>query len=150
MAWDERMKDFHARPATARGMGAPERLARRRAAGALDARERVARPLDPDSFLEIGTFNASDVPGAGMTGGIAREMSPRRRPLGRAGRSTSHSALTASRLDAIRRRRTRLHSHRRSQHDRIGPVVTAARRMVHPVAPLLEVAQLPGHPTPSE
>ena len=57
------MKDFHARRATARGMGGPERLARRRAAGALNARERVARLLDPDSFLEIGTFNTSDVPG---------------------------------------------------------------------------------------
>jgi len=63
MAWDERMKEFHARRATARGMGGPERLARRRAAGALNARERVARLLDPDSFLEIGTFNTSDVPG---------------------------------------------------------------------------------------
>src|SRR5216683_1079388 len=31
MAWDERMKDFHARRAAARGMGGPERLARRRA-----------------------------------------------------------------------------------------------------------------------
>ena len=41
MAWDERMKDFHARRAKARGMGGPERLARRRAAGALNARERV-------------------------------------------------------------------------------------------------------------
>src|SRR5216684_1282815 len=48
MAWDERMKEFHARRATARGMGGPER---------------VARLLDPDSFLEIGTFNTSDVPG---------------------------------------------------------------------------------------
>src|SRR5229473_1224663 len=63
MAWDERMKDFHARRAAARGMGGPERLARRRAAGALNARERVARLLDPDSFVEIGTFNTSDVPG---------------------------------------------------------------------------------------
>jgi acetyl-CoA carboxylase carboxyltransferase component len=63
MAWDERMKDFHARRAKARGMGGPERLARRRAAGALNARERVERLLDAGSFLEIGTFNTSDVPG---------------------------------------------------------------------------------------
>src|SRR5260370_7369559 len=63
MAWDERMKDFHARRAAARGMGGPERLARRRAAGALNARERVARLLDPDSFLEIGPFNPSPAPG---------------------------------------------------------------------------------------
>ena len=63
MAWDDRMKDFHARRAHARGMGGPERLARRRAAGALNARERVERLLDSGSFLEIGTFNTSDVPG---------------------------------------------------------------------------------------
>ena len=63
MAWDERMKDFHARRARARGMGGPERLARRRAVGALDARARVERLLDPGSFLEVGTFNTSDVAG---------------------------------------------------------------------------------------
>jgi acetyl-CoA carboxylase carboxyltransferase component len=63
MAWDDRMRDFHARRAKARGMGGPERLARRRAAGALNARERVERLLDAGSFLEIGTFNTSDVPG---------------------------------------------------------------------------------------
>jgi len=63
MAWDERMRDFHARRAKARGMGGPERLARRRAAGALNARERVERLLDAGSFLEVGTFNTSDVPG---------------------------------------------------------------------------------------
>ena len=63
MAWDERMKDFHARRAKARGMGGPERLARRGAAGALNARERVERLLDAGSFLEVGTFNTSDVAG---------------------------------------------------------------------------------------
>src|SRR5260370_18057460 len=79
LAWDERMKDFHARRAAARGMGGPERLARRRAAGALNARERGARLLDPDSFLAIGTFNASDAPGmeaetppASQVGGFGR------------------------------------------------------------------------------
>jgi acetyl-CoA carboxylase carboxyltransferase component len=49
MAWDERMKDFHARRAKARGMGGPERLARRRATGSLNAREQVERRLDPGS-----------------------------------------------------------------------------------------------------
>ena len=59
MAWDERMKDFHAGRAKARAMGGPERLARRRDAGALNARERVERLLDSGSFLEVGTVNTS-------------------------------------------------------------------------------------------
>ncbi len=63
MAWDDRLKDFRARRDRARGMGGPERLARRAAEGKLNARERVKRLLDPGSFLEVGTFNASDVPG---------------------------------------------------------------------------------------
>jgi acetyl-CoA carboxylase carboxyltransferase component len=63
MAWDERMKDFRARRDRARAMGGPERVARRAAEGRLNARERVDRLLDPGSFLEIGTFNTSDVPG---------------------------------------------------------------------------------------
>jgi acetyl-CoA carboxylase carboxyltransferase component len=64
MAWDDRMRDFERRRAEARGMGGPERLAERREQGRLNARERVARLLDEGSFLEIGTFNRSDVPEA--------------------------------------------------------------------------------------
>src|SRR5262245_330337 len=63
MAWDERMKDFRARREQARAMGGAERLARRRAEGRLNARERIERLLDADSFLEVGTFDVSDVPG---------------------------------------------------------------------------------------
>ncbi len=64
MSWEERLKDFYARRDRARGMGGPERLAQRRAEGRLNARERIARLLDAGSFLELGTFNVSDVPGA--------------------------------------------------------------------------------------
>ncbi len=63
MSWDDRMKDFEARRERARAMGGPERLARRRADGRLNARERVERLTDPGSFLELGTLNVSDVPG---------------------------------------------------------------------------------------
>jgi acetyl-CoA carboxylase carboxyltransferase component len=63
MAWDDRMQDFHARRARARAMGGPERVARRAAEGRLNARERVVRLLDEGSFLELGTFNVSDVAG---------------------------------------------------------------------------------------
>lgn len=64
MAWDERMRDFRLRRERARGMGGAERLAARAGAGRLNARQRIERLLDPDSFVEIGTFNQSDVPGA--------------------------------------------------------------------------------------
>src|SRR5215510_3900959 len=63
MSWDDRMKDFEARRERARSMGGPERLARRRAEGRLNARERIARLADAGSFMELGTFNVSDVPG---------------------------------------------------------------------------------------
>jgi methylmalonyl-CoA decarboxylase subunit alpha len=63
MGWDDRMKDFRARRDHARGMGGPERLAKRRAEGRLNSRERIARLLDPGTFLELGTFNVSDIPG---------------------------------------------------------------------------------------
>ena len=63
MSWDDRMKDFEARRARARAMGGPERLAKRRAEGRLNARERIERLVDAGSFLELGTFNVSDMPG---------------------------------------------------------------------------------------
>src|SRR5688572_5640792 len=63
MAWDDRMKDFRDRRERARAMGGAERLARRAAEGRLNARQRLDRLLDPGSFLEVGTFNTSDVPG---------------------------------------------------------------------------------------
>ncbi len=63
MAWDERMKDFRERRERARAMGGVERLARRAAEGRFNARERVDRLLDAGSFLEVGTFNTSDIPG---------------------------------------------------------------------------------------
>ncbi len=40
-------------------MGGPERLARRRAQGLLDARERLGKLLDPDSFMESGLLATS-------------------------------------------------------------------------------------------
>ncbi|HYE92463.1 MAG TPA: carboxyl transferase domain-containing protein [Terriglobales bacterium] len=57
------MRDFHARRARARAMGGPARVAKRAAEGRLNARERIERLLDGGSFVELGTFNVSDVPG---------------------------------------------------------------------------------------
>lgn len=63
MSWDDRLKDFETRRERARAMGGPDRIARRRDAGRLDARERIDRLVDAGSFLELGTFDHSDVPG---------------------------------------------------------------------------------------
>src|SRR5215468_570425 len=63
MSWDERMQDFETRRRQARGMGGRERLEKRRGEGRLNARERIDRLADAGSFLELGTFNVSDMPG---------------------------------------------------------------------------------------
>ena len=55
--------------------GAPKYHAKNAEAGKLFARERLARLLDPDSFVEDGTFaNASDVelPADGVITGLGR------------------------------------------------------------------------------
>jgi methylmalonyl-CoA decarboxylase subunit alpha len=57
--WDELLKDLRARRDAARAMGGTERLEQRRASGRLDARARVERLLDPDSFVELGTLVGS-------------------------------------------------------------------------------------------
>jgi acetyl-CoA carboxylase carboxyltransferase component len=50
---------FEDRKAKALAMGGPEKLARRKAAGVLNARERVEKLLDAGSFIESGLFGAS-------------------------------------------------------------------------------------------
>lgn len=75
MARDDLRSDYEARRERALAMGGPERLARRRAAGWLDARERIARLLDPGSFVESGLFatslNPDDAPATPADGKIA-------------------------------------------------------------------------------
>ena len=44
-------------------MGGPEKIKKQHDQGKLTARERIDRLLDPDSFLEVGMLNHSDVPG---------------------------------------------------------------------------------------
>ena len=50
---------YDVRKARALAMGGPEKLARRKAAGILNARERIDRLFDKDSFIESGLFGAS-------------------------------------------------------------------------------------------
>lgn len=53
------MSGYEARKAKALAMGGPEKIARRKAMGVLNARERVDTLLDPGSFIESGLFGAS-------------------------------------------------------------------------------------------
>lgn len=53
------MSTYDIRKAKALAMGGPEKLARRKATGVLNARERVEKLLDAGSFIESGLFGAS-------------------------------------------------------------------------------------------
>ena len=66
--WEPLLDDLEDRRRAARAMGGPEKLARRRDEGGLDARARIAHLLDPGSFVEIGTLVGS-VPADGLVAG---------------------------------------------------------------------------------
>lgn len=59
---DEKTREFAERRARALAMGGPEKLARRKAAGLLNARERMARLFDGGAFHEVGLFATSERP----------------------------------------------------------------------------------------
>ncbi len=61
--FDKEMEELRRRKAKALQMGGPEKVKRHHDQGKLTARERISRLLDPDSFLEVGMLNCSDVPG---------------------------------------------------------------------------------------
>lgn len=73
MNLQERLRDYEERKAKALAMGGPAKLEARRAAGVLNARERIAHLTDPDSFLESGLFSGSAAaPADGKIAGYAR------------------------------------------------------------------------------
>ena len=59
MTIDDILQDYEARRVKALAMGGPDKLARRRAAGVLNARERIGHLLDDGSFIESGLFGTS-------------------------------------------------------------------------------------------
>ena len=61
MISDKLYKELAEREDEARAMGGPEKLARRKKSGALNARERLDHLLDPDSFLESGLLAKSAI-----------------------------------------------------------------------------------------
>lgn len=80
MSSEDRDADFERRRAHALAMGGEDKLARRRAEGLLDARARIDRLADADSFIEVGLFGTSCVvpedrdrtPADGKVSGFAR------------------------------------------------------------------------------
>jgi acetyl-CoA carboxylase carboxyltransferase component len=54
MSWEKEVDDIRRREMLAEKMGGAEKVARQKAQGKLDARERLRRLLDTDSFREIG------------------------------------------------------------------------------------------------
>jgi acetyl-CoA carboxylase carboxyltransferase component len=57
--WDPLLKDLQQRRDTARVMGGTERLEQHRAGGRVDARARLERLLDPETFVELGALVGS-------------------------------------------------------------------------------------------
>ncbi|MEW6267622.1 MAG: carboxyl transferase domain-containing protein [Thermodesulfobacteriota bacterium] len=63
MSHENRMREFNQRKAHQLGLGGPEKLEARKAAGKLNARERIQYFFDPDTFQELGLFGHSARPG---------------------------------------------------------------------------------------
>jgi methylmalonyl-CoA decarboxylase subunit alpha len=63
MAFERQMEELARRKKKALEMGGPEKVARQHARGRATARERVEKLLDPQSFMEMGILNHSDMPG---------------------------------------------------------------------------------------
>lgn len=82
-------EEFVRREAAATRMGGPEKLARRKATGVLDARERLAKLLDPGSFIESGRFSTSANP-------ADREKSPSDGKIAGFGRIDGREAAVVS------------------------------------------------------
>src|SRR5215510_3450151 len=61
MSFETLLEEYEKRRAKALAMGGPEKLAKRKKAGVLNARERVERLFDRGTFLESGLFGASGV-----------------------------------------------------------------------------------------
>ena len=64
--WQDTLADLERRRAQARAMGGPDRVAKHRQKGKLDARGRIDHLLDPGSFHELGTLVGGEVAADGI------------------------------------------------------------------------------------
>ena len=62
MPFEEQTAEFQRRRKKALAMGGAEKLAKQRAHGALNARERIEYLVEPGSFMEVGLFASSERP----------------------------------------------------------------------------------------
>ena len=79
MAFEDLIKELKERTARVLQMGGAEKLAKRKAEGHLNARERIDYLIDPDSFMESGMFTVGirpevrhKTPADGKVAGFAR------------------------------------------------------------------------------
>jgi acetyl-CoA carboxylase carboxyltransferase component len=63
MAFEKELDELNRRRTRALEMGGAEKIKKQHTKGKLTARQRIEQLLDPNSFLEIGMFNHSDMPG---------------------------------------------------------------------------------------
>lgn len=68
-SWKETLEDLDLRRQRSRAMGGPERLAKHRAKGKLDARARIDHLLDKGTFREFGTLVGADIAADGLVAG---------------------------------------------------------------------------------
>lgn len=59
MSFEQQIEEFDRRRTRAQAMGSPARLREREASGVLNARQRIARLVEPGTFEEFGLFAAS-------------------------------------------------------------------------------------------
>ncbi|MBM3373182.1 MAG: methylmalonyl-CoA carboxyltransferase, partial [Betaproteobacteria bacterium] len=62
MAFEKLIEEFKQKTDEALAMGGPEKLAKRKAEGHLNARERIDYLIDEGSFIESGRFARSNRP----------------------------------------------------------------------------------------
>ena len=67
--WQETLDDLDRRRQRTRAMGGPERLAKHRGKGKLDARARIDHLLDPGTFRELGTMVGGEIAADGIVVG---------------------------------------------------------------------------------
>src|ERR1700758_3888304 len=67
--WQETLDDLDRRRQHTRAMGGPDRLAKHRGKGKLDARARIDRLLDPGTFRELGTLVGGEIAADGLVVG---------------------------------------------------------------------------------
>src|SRR5215212_3418933 len=79
MAFERLLEEFQRKTDEALAMGGPEKLAKRKAEGVLNARERIDYLVDQDSFIESGRYARSmrpemkhKTPADGKIAGFAR------------------------------------------------------------------------------